>query len=127
FHNGLAQHFHVISTAHPGFALSEGLDKIDDMQDLVWHYVDVFEHFDLQNVPVVGFSLGGWLGVDLAILRPELVSKLVMINAAGLHVPGAPMAEIFIDDLIKLRDLLFYDPTIPIAAELMPTSHDDMR
>lgn len=55
FHNGLAQRFEVIAPAHPGFALSDGLDKIDDMQDLVWHYVDLFEHFDLRNVPVVGF------------------------------------------------------------------------
>ncbi|MCC7087207.1 MAG: alpha/beta fold hydrolase [Pirellulales bacterium] len=127
FHNGLAEHFSVIAPAHPGFALSEGLDKIDDMQDLVWHYVDLFEQFDLCRVPVVGFSLGGWLGVELAILRPELVAKLAMVNAAGLHVPGAPMAEWFIDDLKKLRNLLFYDPESSIVAEAMPLSLDDMR
>jgi pimeloyl-ACP methyl ester carboxylesterase len=127
FHNGLAEHFSVIAPAHPGFALSEGLDKIDDMQDLVWHYVDLFEQFDLRRVPVVGFSLGGWLGVELAILRPELVSKLVMVNAAGLHVDGAPMAEWFIDNLEKLRNLLFYDPESPLVGEVMPLSLDDMR
>ncbi len=127
FHNGLAEHFSVIAPAHPGFALSEGLDKIDDMQDLVWHYVDLFEQFDLRHVPVVGFSLGGWIGVELAVLRPELVGKLVMVNAAGLHVPGAPMAELFIDNLDKLRKLLFFDPDSPVAAEAMPLSLDDMR
>lgn len=127
FHNGLAEHFSVIAPAHPGFALSEGLDKIDDMQDLVWHYVDLFAQFDLRRVPVVGFSLGGWLGVELAVLRPELVSKLVMVNAAGLHVPGAPMAEWFIDNFEKLRNLLFYDPESPLVEEVMPLSLDDMR
>jgi pimeloyl-ACP methyl ester carboxylesterase len=127
FHNGLAEHFSVIAPAHPGFALSEGLDKIDDMQDLVWHYVDFFEQFDLRRVPVVGFSLGGWLGVELAILRPELVSKLVMVNAVGLRVAGAQMAEWFIDNLEKLRNLLFYDPESALVAEVMPLSLDDMR
>jgi pimeloyl-ACP methyl ester carboxylesterase len=127
FHNKLAQNFSVIAPAHPGFALSEGLDKIDDMQDLVWHYVDFFEQFDLRHVPVVGFSLGGWLGVELAILRPERVGKLVMVDAAGLHVSGAPMAELFIDNLDKLRKLIFFDPDSPIAAEAMPLSLDDMR
>ncbi|HEY2883096.1 MAG TPA: alpha/beta hydrolase, partial [Pirellulales bacterium] len=127
FHNGLAQKFSVIAPAHPGFALSEGLDQIDDMRDLVWHYVDLFDHFKLKNVPVAGFSLGAWLAVELAILRPELVGKLVMVDAAGLRLSEAPTAEWFIDDLDKLRHLLFYDVDSPIVAEVMPTSIDDMR
>src|SRR5262245_16986516 len=73
FHDGLAKSFSVIAAAHPGFSLSEGLDQIDNIHDFAWHYVDLFEQFDLRHVPVVGFSLGGWLGVELAILRPELV------------------------------------------------------
>src|SRR5437868_2031399 len=120
FHDGLAQNFSLIAPAHPGFSLSEGLDQIDTIQDLAWHYVDLFEHFDLRGVPVVGFSLGAWLAVELAILRPELIGKLVMANAAGLRVPGAPIAEWFIDDLMKLRRLLFYDPDGKIAHEIMP-------
>jgi pimeloyl-ACP methyl ester carboxylesterase len=78
-------------------------------------------------VPVVGFSLGGWTGVELAILRPQLVKKLVMVAAAGVRVPQAPMGELFIDNLDKLRQLLFFDqndPSIPLA---MPTSLDDPR
>ena len=80
------RHFSVIAPAHPGFSLSEGLNDIDSIQDYAWHYVDLFQQFDLRDVPVVGFSLGGWLGVELAILRPELISKLIMVDAAGLHV-----------------------------------------
>jgi pimeloyl-ACP methyl ester carboxylesterase len=127
FHDGLAKNFSVIAPAHPGFALSEGLDQIDDIHDLVWHYVDLFEQLDLRGVPVVGFSLGAWIAVELAILRPELVGKLIMVNAAGLHVPGAPMAEFFLDDLDKLRKLLFYDRDSPVVAEAIPTSLEDMR
>jgi pimeloyl-ACP methyl ester carboxylesterase len=127
FHNGLAQNYSVIAPAHPGFALSEGLNEIDTIQDYAWHYVDFFEQFDLRGVPVVGFSLGAWLGVELAILRPELVGKLVMVNAAGVYVPGSPMAEWFIDDLIKLRRLLFYDPDGKIAKEIMPDVPDEIQ
>ena len=127
FHDGLARHFSVIAPAHPGFALSEGLDKIDDIHDLAWHYVDFFEQFKLKNVPVVGFSLGAWLAIELAILRPELVGKLVMADAAGVHVPGAPAAEWFIDDLDKLRRLLFFDPNGKIATEIMPAQPDEIQ
>ncbi len=127
FHNGLAQHFSVIAPAHPGFSLSEGLNQIDSMQDLAWHYVDFFDQFDLRGVPVVGFSLGAWLAVELAILRPELVGKLVMVDAAGLHVDGAPMAEWFIDDLTKLRNILFYDPAGPVAMEVAPLEPTEIQ
>ncbi len=127
FHDGLAQHFSVIAPAHPGFSLSEGLNEIDTIQDYAWHYVDLFQQFDLRDVPVVGFSLGGWLGVELAILRPELISKLIMVDAAGLHVEGAPMKEWFIDDLIKLRELLFFDPRGKVALEIMPDQPTEIQ
>jgi pimeloyl-ACP methyl ester carboxylesterase len=71
--------------------------------------------------------LGGWTGVELAILRPQFVKKLVMVAAAGIRVPDAPMGELFIDNLDKLRQLLFFDqkdPSIPLA---MPISLDDPR
>jgi len=56
-----------------------------------------------------------------------LIGKLVMINAAGLHVPGAPAADWFIDDLDKLRQLLFFDPAGKIAAEIMPAHPDEIQ
>jgi len=127
FHNLLAQQFTVYAPAHPGFALSEGLDQIDDIGDLVWHYVDLLAQLGLDQAPVVGFSLGAWIGVELAILRPRLVSKLVLVAAAGLHVDGAPMAELFIDDFDQMRKLLFFDPDSPLVEQAMPTSIDDPR
>lgn len=127
FHAELAKHFRVYAPAHPGFALSEGLDQIDDIHDMAWHYVDLLEQLELSQVPIVGFSLGGWLGVELAILRPHLVSKLVLVAAAGLHVDGAPMGELFIDDFDKARRLLFFDPDSPVVEQAMPLSINDPR
>ena len=127
FHDLLAKHFTVYAPAHPGFALSEGLDQIDDIHDMVWHYVDLLEQLELTEVPLVGFSLGAWIAVELAILRPPLAGKLVLVAAAGLHVPGAPIAELFIDDLDKMRQLLFCDPSDPAVELAMPTSLEDPR
>lgn len=127
FHEQLAKHFTVYLPAHPGFADSKGLEQIRDIYDLAWHYVDLIQELKLGPVPIVGFSLGGWTGVELAILRPQLVKKLVMVAAAGVRVPEAPMGELFIDNLDKLRQLLFFDqndPSIPLA---MPSSLDDPR
>ena len=127
FHDLLAENHTLYAPAHPGFALSDGLDQIDNITDMAWHYVDLFEQFRWERVPVVGFSLGAWLGVELAILRPHLVSKLAMIDAAGLHVDGAPMAELFIDDLEKIKRLVFFDPHHPSVELALPLSIDDSR
>ena len=127
FHDLLAQHFTVYLPAHPGFDNSDGLDEIDGIDDYAWHYVDLLEKLQLGPVPVVGFSLGGWIGMELAVLRPELVSQLLLVNTAGFRVPDAPMAELFLDDLDKLRNLLFFDPNGPAVAASMPSSYEDSR
>ncbi|MCO6459258.1 MAG: alpha/beta hydrolase [Pirellulaceae bacterium] len=127
FHQMLSEHFTVYLPAHPGFALSSGLDQVRDVTDYAWHYVDLLAQLGLPRVPVVGFSLGAWTGMELAILRPALVERLLLVNSAGLHLPGAPVAELFIDDLDELRRLLFFDPESPAVAEAMPSSLDDPR
>ena len=127
FHAALAERFTVYAPAHPGFALSGGLEKIRDIHDVTWHYVDLFGALELGRTPIVGFSLGAWIAAELAVLRPELVEKLVMIAAAGLHLPEAPMGELFIDDFDQMRRLVFFDPDSPVVEQAMPTSLEDPR
>lgn len=127
FHEQLAKHFTLYLPAHPGFADSKGLEEIRDVADLAWHYVDFLEEQRLGAVPVVGFSLGAWIGIELAILRPQLVTKLVLVSAAGIRLPESPMAELFIDDLGRLRQLLFHDPNDPSVTLALPKSLDDSR
>lgn len=127
WHDALAQQFTVYAPAHPGFALSEGLEEIDDIHDMAWHCVDLLATVASDPVPVVGFSLGAWLAVEMAILRPALVRRLVLIAAAGLHLNEAPAAELFLDDLDRLRRLIFHNPNHPAAADVFPTSRSDPR
>jgi len=127
FHEDLSKHFHVHAPAHPGFGMSTGLEQIDDIHDMAWHYVDLFEQLGWRQVPVVGFSLGAWIALEVAILRPELISKLVLVAAAGVHVEDAPVAELFLSDFKKARELVFYDPASPVVKVAMPLTFDDSR
>ena len=128
FHERLAEHFTVYVPAHPGFALSEGLDSIHDIADMAWHYVDLHQELGLpQPTPVVGFSLGAWLAMEVAVLRPKLYSKLVLAAAAGIRVEGAPLGELFIEDFAELRNMLFYDKDCPLASLALPTDFEDPR
>ena len=127
FHEELSKSFTVLLPAHPGFADSKGLEEVRDVTDYAWHYVDMLAELKLKSVPVVGFSLGGWTGMELALLRPALVSKLFLVNSAGVRVAGSPMGELFIDDLAKLRALLFKDPNNPVIKLAMPMDLEDRR
>lgn len=40
---------------------------------------------DGRAATVLGMSLGGWMAVRLALARPELVERLVLIDSAGWH------------------------------------------
>lgn len=127
FHERLARDFTVYVPAHPGFALSAGFDDIRDMDDLAWHYVDLFEQLGWRHVPVVGLSLGGWIACEMIVRRPELVGRLVLTSTAGLRLPDAPVAELFVDSFDKLRPLLFHDPNCAGANALLPSTQDDPR
>jgi len=121
FHEDLAQHFEVFAPAHPGFDTSDGLDKIDSMEDLVFHYVDFWDAMGWDKVNVVGLSLGGWIGAEFAVRYSNRVKKLVLVDSAGLYVKGAPIHPMWehAREPEILRRILFADPEGPLAMTLI--------
>jgi pimeloyl-ACP methyl ester carboxylesterase len=111
----LAESYEVLVPIFPGFAESEGLESIDGMEDAVFHLLDLWEILGLDAPPVMGMSLGGWMALELATRYPERVSKLVLINAVGLHLDEAPVNELFGRTPGELADMLFADQNHPMA------------
>jgi len=109
FHGMLAKHYDVYFPTHPGFGCSTRPAWLDSMPDMIDFYLDFFDHFDLQRVPVIGFSMGGWLAAELAATCPERIAKLVLVDAVGLRVEGADIADIFLLTPQELAPLVFYD------------------
>lgn len=66
-------------TVAPG----DGLDVETACDVLIQLLDDRREELDGRPVTVAGISLGGWVAVRLALKRPDLVSRLVLINAGG--------------------------------------------
>jgi pimeloyl-ACP methyl ester carboxylesterase len=111
----LADSFDVIAPVFPGFAESEGITEIDDMEDAVFHLLDLLDRLDLDAVPFVGLSLGAWMAAEVATRYPERLSRLVLVNAAGLYIEGAPAPDIFGKPPAELAELLFADQQHPVA------------
>ena len=99
----------------PGFGESEGIEQIDDMEDAVFHLLDLFDQLGLTSPAVVGMSLGGWMAAEVATRYPERVSKLVLVNPAGLYIQGAEIKDIFGRTPDEMADDLFADQSQPMA------------
>ncbi|MCU1427045.1 MAG: alpha/beta hydrolase, partial [Actinomycetia bacterium] len=82
----LAQDREVVLLANRGVGASTGVvpDDVTDMTRDVLRFIDALE---LRQVDVLGFSLGGYIAQELALLRPRQVRRIVL---AGTAPQGAP-------------------------------------
>jgi len=123
FDDLLAKNFDLYLPTHPGFGRSERPPWLDTMQDMADFYLDFLERFDLKNVSVIGFSLGGWLAAELAATCAHRLSRLILVDAVGLKVEGAEVADIFLLTPQELMPLAFYDASqVPERERLFPTN-----
>jgi pimeloyl-ACP methyl ester carboxylesterase len=111
----LAGSFEVIAPMFPGFGESEGIEQIDDMEDAVFHLLDLFDQLGLTAPAVVGLSLGGWMAAELATRYPERVSSLVLVNPVGLYIQGAEIKDIFGRKPDEMAADMFADQSHPVA------------
>jgi len=114
----LSQHHDVIVPEHPGFGESDTPDWLDRTGDLALFYLDFFKHLGLNNVHLVGSSLGGWIAAELAVRNDTNLSSLTLVAPAGVRVKGSPMADIFLWSPEKMARNLVHDPEL--AARMMP-------
>lgn len=131
---GLAGTCRVVCPALPGYPGSSLLGRLHDIEDYVFHIADVLAEMGLagEALPVVGHSIGGWLAAELALRRPELVARLVLVAPLGVHVPGVAVPLAFgavaprgLGGLDEPRRLFFADPDGAVATELLPDAMTD--
>ena len=119
-HDLLAARHRVVAPVHPGFGASTGVEEIEDIEDLVFHTLDVLDELKLDRVDIVGGSMGGWIAAELALRQPQRVNHLVLVNSAGIRLSDVPTPDLFLASLPEAREMLFADPRGPIAMAAMP-------
>lgn len=87
--------FAVVAPELPGFGQSDPAPDWHRIEDAAFHLRRVCETLSLPPCTVVGSSLGGWLAAELAVWFPDRVSSLVLIDAVGLRIDGAPVFDLF--------------------------------
>jgi pimeloyl-ACP methyl ester carboxylesterase len=129
FYQSWTKHFTVYVPTHPGFGKSGGFDQIDTIEDMAFHYVEMFDALGLDEVILGGVSLGGWIAAEFALRWPERVKKLWISGAPGFWVDDQPLPDLFRDMPYpsKLRRLLFADPEGYMAKLVIADDADDER
>jgi pimeloyl-ACP methyl ester carboxylesterase len=109
----LSAHFEVIAPTHPGFAGTPLPEHFDDIEDLVYLYLDLMDVLDLRDVVLLGLSMGGWAAAEIAVRTTQRLSRLILVDAVGIK-PGdretRDIADIFARPDAEVARLLYHDP-----------------
>jgi len=129
FYQTWARDFTVYVPTHPGFGKSGGFDQIDTVEDMAFHYVELFDALGLDRVILGGMSLGGWIAAEFAVRWPERVERLWLSGAPGLWVEEQPLPDLFRDmaEPDRLRRLLFHDPEGYMARLVISDDADEEK
>lgn len=109
---GLGKRFEMIIPSPPGFGRSSRPDWLSEPRDAAYLLLSLMTKLDLQGVPAIGCSLGGWIAAEMAVMDERCFSRLVLIDPYGVKL-GGPLERDFVDlwqlapakrDALKWRD-----------------------
>ena len=89
----LSSNSRVITPTHPGFDGEPRPERFARIDDLATAYLALIERLDLQDVVVIGNSVGGWIAAEMALRQSPRLAAIVLINSVGIET-GAPVLAI---------------------------------
>ena len=101
----------VLTPYHPGFGGTDRPDDLTTIAGLADRYVALLDERDLDDVTVVGNSIGGWIAAEMAVRNPRRVRGYVLVDAVGIEVPGHPVADFFNLTMPEVARLSYHDPS----------------
>jgi pimeloyl-ACP methyl ester carboxylesterase len=118
-----AEHVRVLTPTHPGFGGTPHPAALRSPGGLAATYSALLDKLDLHDVTLIGNSVGGWIAAELAIAGSSRVSRLVLVDAVGIEVPGHPVADFFALTMDQVADLSYHDPdSFRIDVAAMPAA-----
>ena len=100
----------VLAPTHPGFGGTPRPEFMNSIATLASLYQMLLEDLDVEGATVIGNSVGGWIGAELALRGTPRVERLVLIDAVGVEVAGHPVADVSGLSLPEIQALSFHDP-----------------
>lgn len=93
FLEAMARSRTVIAPEHPGFGDSPTPNWLQTPRDWAQFYVECLDRWNVDELDVVGSSLGGWIALEMALLGAP-VRALVLSAPAGIVAPGCLVSDV---------------------------------
>ena len=123
----LAASHEVIAPEHPGFGRSDTPDWWDNIHDAAYFYLDLIKALKLEDVHLVGSSLGGWIAAEIAVRSTAKLASLTLIGSAGLHIKGLARPDTFLWTPEEGIQALFHDKSLAEKMLAVPVSDEELE
>ena len=119
WHSALAEDRTLLIPIQPGFGKSPRIESIRSVRELGLFYSWMLREMKLDQVDVIGFSLGGWAAAEMAAANPRQFRKMVLVAPLGIKPPEGEIFDIFVVTQRTPLNLSVYDPeSTPEFAQL---------
>lgn len=125
----LAKKFSVTVALHPGFGASSLPFWMDSVDDFVHVHLSVLENLDLNDLTLVGASLGGWIAADLATKNTSRIARIVLVSPVGIKVgprDKLDIPDVFFTPRAELDAAMYANPE-KFKFTAAGKSDDDLR
>ena len=96
WHANLSRDHSLIVPVHPGFGSLPRADWISSVRDLAGFYSRMLREMDLDQVDVIGFSLGGWVAAEMAAADSRQFRRMALVAPTGLRPPEGEIMDMFV-------------------------------
>jgi pimeloyl-ACP methyl ester carboxylesterase len=118
-HDELARSFTVFVPTHPGFAGSERPEWLESFLDLARFYLWIVQELGISRPTLAGHFIGGWLAAEMAVMSPQTVARILLVDAAGVRPQKGEITDIFLHGSEGTRQLSFHDVTQVTGYDLL--------
>jgi pimeloyl-ACP methyl ester carboxylesterase len=101
----------VLTPIHPGFGGTPRPERLNRVAGLAVLYSTLLDNLGLNDVTVIGNSVGGWIAAELALLGTPRLSGIVLLDAVGIEVEGHHVTDVSGLSVPEIQALSFHDPT----------------
>jgi pimeloyl-ACP methyl ester carboxylesterase len=117
-----------LAPSHPGFGKSSLPDWLDNVDDIAHLYLELMDVLKLDDLDVVGCSIGGWIAAEMATKTPERFRRLVLVGPVGIKVGPTDVLDIpdiFAKPEVEVSKLLYHNPA-SIDGDTAKMSDDEL-
>ena len=109
YHDALAEHFQVLVPSHPGFGQSNRPEWMETISDVAHFYFWFLRELELEQVHLMGLSVGGWIASEMAAMCTHPLRRMVLVDSMGIKPTDGEITDVFLLTPEQVTELSLYD------------------